>query len=175
MPIFAHAHSVRESMSLVGGFLHSLLGTVHLLAMLSVGIISALIGGRAIYWVLGAFVTCMLFGGTLGVLGIALPHVEFGIALSVLVLGAGITMPRQLPVWLTTFAVGLFGTLHGNAHGVEMPQAAVPVFYRLGFIISTTLIHMLGVGIGFIPFLHCRCLFSGATRAVIFTVKLYGR
>ena len=122
--------------------------------MLSVGIISALIGGRAIYWVPGAFVGAMLFGGTLGVLGSALPHVELGIALSVLLLGAGIAMPRRLPVLVTMAVVALFGTLHGNAHGVEMPKAAVPVFYSLGFVLSTTLIHIAGVGVGFIPLLH---------------------
>lgn len=155
-PVLAHAHSEHEVMSLGSGFMHPILGPDHLLAMLSVGVISALIGGRAILWVPAAFVTAMIIGATIGVFGVALPHVEFGIAVSVLLLGAGITMPKQFPVLLTMAVVGLFGMLHGNAHGVEMPQAAVPVFYSLGFVASTTLIHVLGVGIGLIPWLHRR-------------------
>ena len=173
-PVLAEAHSEHEGTSFVGGFLHPLLGPDHLLAMLSVGIISALIGGRAIYWVPGAFVAAMLFGGTLGVIGMALPHVEAGIALSVLVLGAGIALPRRLPLWLTMLAVGFFGTLHGNAHGVEMPQAAVPVFYTLGFIVSTSLIHMAGVGVGYLPFLRWRNrLPMGLAGVAISVVGIY--
>lgn len=156
LPALAHAHSEHEATSFLDGFLHPLLGPDHLLAMLSVGIISALIGGRAIYWVPGAFVAFMLAGGTLGVAGVNLPHVELGIALSVLLLGGGIAMPRLFPMWLMMCVVAFFGSLHGNAHGVEMPQAAVPVFYSLGFIVSTSVIHLAGVGIGMIPWLHWR-------------------
>lgn len=153
-PVVAHAHSLHEGTSFLGGFLHPLMGPDHLLAMLGVGIISVLIGGRAIFWVPGAFVAAMLFGGTLGVLGVALPYVELGIAMSVLLLGLGIAAPRQLPMLVSMAVVGLFGTLHGNAHGVEMPHAAAPAFYSLGFILSTAIIHLVGVGIGFIPMLH---------------------
>ncbi len=174
LPSLAFAHSEHEGTSFVGGFLHPLLGPDHLLAMLSVGIISALIGGRALFRVPAAFVACMLLGGTMGIFGIALPHVESGIALSVLLLGAGIAMPQRCPACVTMCAVGFFGILHGNAHGVEMPQAAVPVFYSLGFIISTSLIHIAGVGIGFIPFLHGRNrLPMGLAGCAISVVGIY--
>ncbi len=155
-PGTAWAHSEHEAKSFMGGLLHPLLGPDHLLAMLSVGIISALIGGSAVFWVPGAFVAFMLVGGILGVFGVALPYVELGIALSVILLGAGVASPRQFPVWLTVGVVGLFGSLHGNAHGVEMPSIAVPAFYTLGFIVCTATIHVLGVGIGYIPLLHAR-------------------
>lgn len=156
LPALAQAHSEHEGTSFVGGFLHPLLGPDHLLAMLSVGVISALIGGRAVLLVPAMFVTAMLAGGVLGVFGMALPHVESGIALSVLLLGIGIATPHRLPVWAVYCAVAFFGTLHGNAHGVEMPQAAVPVFYSFGFVVSTSLIHLVGVGIGLAPMLRWR-------------------
>lgn len=41
LPALARAHSEHEGTSFVGGYLHPLLGPDHLLAMLSVGIISA--------------------------------------------------------------------------------------------------------------------------------------
>ena len=174
LPGLAYAHSEHEAKSFMSGFMHPLLGPDHLLAMLSVGIISALIGGRAIFWVPAAFVTSMLLGGTLGATGVAFPFIEIGIALSVLLLGVGIAMPRQFPTWLTMAAVGLFGSMHGNAHGVEMPQAAVPVFYSLGFVISTSLIHVAGVGVGFIPLLHWRNrLPMGVAGMMISAVGIY--
>jgi len=56
----------------LGGFLsgivHPVLGYDHLLAMLSVGIISAQIGGRAIWTVPSTFVAVMAVGGVLGLI-----------------------------------------------------------------------------------------------------------
>jgi urease accessory protein len=156
LPGLAQAHSEHDGLSFVGGLLHPLLGPDHLLAMLSVGIVSALIGGGAVYWVPSAFVAAMLGGAVMGIMGVALPHVELGIALSVLVLGAAIAMPARLPLLATGLVVALFGLLHGNAHGVEIPRAAVPAFYSFGFIVSTATIHVLGVGIGYLPPLHRR-------------------
>ena len=45
------------------GFLHPLLGLDHLLAMVAVGMLSAQIGGRAIWTVPAAFVVVMAIGG----------------------------------------------------------------------------------------------------------------
>ena len=155
-PGLALAHTEHDAVSFMDGLLHPLLGPDHLLAMLSVGILSALIGGKAVYWVPCGFVAAMLSGAILGICGTGLPHVELGIALSVLVLGAALAKPDKLPIVITGLVVALFGMLHGNAHGVEIPRAAVPAFYSLGFIVSTATIHVVGVAIGFIPQLHWR-------------------
>ena len=59
--------------------------------MVSVGVVSTLFGGRAILTVPAMFVTFMAVGGATGILlGGAIPKAlnEFGIAASVLVLGA---------------------------------------------------------------------------------------
>ena len=42
----------------------------------------------------------------------------------------------------------MFAVFHGHAHGTELPQAADPVAYSLGFVIATTLLHVAGIGIG---------------------------
>ena len=44
--------------------------------------------------------------------------------------------------------VGLFGLFHGIAHGLEIPAAASPLLFILGFIIGTTALHLFGVVIG---------------------------
>jgi urease accessory protein len=45
--------------------------------------------------------------------------------------------------------VGIFGLFHGAAHGVEMPKAASPLLFVLGFVSGTITLHLFGVGIGY--------------------------
>ncbi|HET7866661.1 MAG TPA: HupE/UreJ family protein [Burkholderiaceae bacterium] len=149
LPAAAMAHSEAGGRGALDGFLHPVLGLDHLCAMLSVGIVSARMGGRAIWTVPATFVLAMIVGGILGLAGIALPYVEFGVALSVLALGCAIVfVKRSTSVLLTMAFVACFGILHGHAHGVEAPQNASPFFYSFGFIVSTSLIHLAGVFIG---------------------------
>ena len=56
---------------ILSGFLHPLLGIDHLLAMLAVGILSAQIGGRALWTVPATFVGTMAVGAFLGIAGVA--------------------------------------------------------------------------------------------------------
>ena len=150
LPVLAHEQEVIRYGSFLGGFTHPVLGPDHLLAMLSVGILSTQIGGRAILTVPAAFVVFMALGGIVGVVygGIPMAWIELGIAGSVLVLGAIIALGRRLPVLVAMAAVGFFGTMHGYAHGVETPAIAEPLLYALGFLSGTATIHLAGVLIG---------------------------
>ncbi len=150
LPVAAHEQEVIRYGSFLGGFTHPVLGPDHLLAMLSVGILSTQIGGRAILTVPATFVLFMAVGGLLGVVygGIPMELIELGIALSVVVLGTIIAFARRLPLVLIYGAVAFFGTLHGYAHGVETPTIADPVMYAVGFLAGTATIHLLGVLIG---------------------------
>ncbi|KAA3664261.1 MAG: urease accessory protein UreJ [Chloroflexi bacterium] len=154
LPSMVYAHdetTVARFGSFIAGLTHPILGLDHLLAMLSVGIISAQIGGRAIWQVPATFVGVMALGGTLGLLGVGLTAIEFGIALSVLALGVAIFMEKGIPIAVVMVAVGLFAIFHGYAHGAEMPSLAQPVRYALGFLTGTAVIHITGVLIGDIP------------------------
>ena len=44
--------------------------------------------------------------------------------------------------------VATFGLFHGIAHGLEVPAAANPILFILGFIFGTATLHLLGVVIG---------------------------
>ncbi|MEM7331732.1 MAG: HupE/UreJ family protein [Chloroflexota bacterium] len=150
--IFAHDEStVIQYGSFLAGFTHPVLGLDHLLAMLAVGIVSAQIGGRAIWTIPATFVGVMALGGVLGLIDIGLTAIEFGIALSVLVLGVAIAAERSLPVVVALIAVALFAIFHGYAHGAEMPSLAEPFLYAFGFLTGTAIIHVIGVLIGDIP------------------------
>ncbi|MHB1216095.1 MAG: HupE/UreJ family protein [Thiobacillus sp.] len=128
-----------------GGLAHPLLGVDHLLAMIAVGLWAAQQGGRALWAVPAAFVGTMGLGGALAWSGGALPQVEGIIALSVLVLGLLIATRRQWPVAAGMAVAAAFALFHGNAHGLEMPQATSPMAYALGFVLATVFLH--GVGI----------------------------
>lgn len=79
IPFFAglaEAHTFKGETGFLSGVFHPVLGFDHLLAMLSVGIISAQIGGSAIWSIPLTFVTVMGVGGFLGMQGIPVPGVE---------------------------------------------------------------------------------------------------
>ena len=146
--VYAHDGSTVPFGGFLSGLVHPVLGYDHLLAMLSVGILSAQIGGRAIWTVPATFVGVMAVGGALGLIDIGLGATELGIAISLVLLGAIIAAERTLPVRLAMLGVGFFAIFHGYAHGTEMPTTAEPVLYALGFLTGTALIHIAGVVIG---------------------------
>ncbi|MCC7406789.1 MAG: HupE/UreJ family protein [Phycisphaeraceae bacterium] len=147
-PGLAWAHGVGRAGGFLAGMRHPVLGYDHLLAMISVGILSAQIGGRAIWTVPTAFVLTMAVGGLLGILGVPVFSVEIGIAFSVFALGAAIAADKKMPVVVAMLFVATFAIFHGHAHGTEMPELAAPVFYAAGFMTGTAGIHVAGVLIG---------------------------
>lgn len=149
LPEVAYAHIVNGDGGFMSGLSHPVLGWDHLLAMLSVGILSAQMGGKSIWKVPVTFVIIMLVGGGLGIKGFQIVAVELGIVLSVLVLGAAIASEKKLHPLFAMFFVGVFAIFHGHAHGTEMPHLAKPALYASGFIVGTASIHITGVLISF--------------------------
>jgi urease accessory protein len=143
-----YAHETLVAGGFTAGLSHPVLGLDHLLAMLSVGMLSAQIGGRAIWTLPATFVVVMLIGGLLGMDGVEIFSVELGIAMSVLMLGLAIAMDRRFSPLLTLYFVGFFAIFHGHAHGTEMPTLAEPEAYTMGFVAGTAGIHLVGVAIG---------------------------
>ena len=64
----ANAHTFTGMVGFYDGLSHPVLGTDHFLAMVSVGIVSAQIGGRAIWTIPATFVSVMVIGGILGII-----------------------------------------------------------------------------------------------------------
>jgi urease accessory protein len=130
------------------GFLHPLTGFDHLLAMVSVGLWGAFLGRPLLIALPVLFPAVMAIGGVLGMANIPMPPVEIGIALSVLVLGAAIAFALRPPIWVACVLVGIFAIFHGYAHGHELPSAADPLGYSVGFVLCTGLLHVGGIGLG---------------------------
>jgi len=132
------------------GFRHPFTGADHLLAMVSVGIWGAFLGRPLIYTLPVIFPVMMVGGAILGMFSVPMPPVELGIAVSVLVLGLCVCLAIEAPVWAACAIVATFAVFHGYAHGVELPSAADPVGYSVGFVLATGLLHVFGVGIGLV-------------------------
>lgn len=132
------------------GLGHPLSGWDHILAMVAVGIWASQIG-RPAWWMLPViFPAAMIGGGLLGWLDVPVPAVETGIALSVLVLGVVIGAAFRPALAVSVPLVALFAIFHGHAHGTELPEAASPALYGLGFVLATALLHGLGLVLGWL-------------------------
>jgi urease accessory protein len=130
------------------GFTHPILGWDHVIAMVAVGLWGAFLGMPALWVLPVVFPLVMAFGGALGVLGIPIPSIETGIAVSSIVLGLMVAFAVRPPIWIAALIVAAFAIFHGHAHGTELPGAANPITYSLGFVIATGLLHLLGIAFG---------------------------
>lgn len=146
-PSLAMAHPGADHVhGAVQGFLHPFGGLDHLLAMIAVGMFAAQLGGRALWIVPAAFVGTMAAAGALGMSGVPVPHVEIGIALSVVALGAAVALRLHVPTLLAATLAGIFALFHGYAHGAEMPATMSGLAYGAGFVAATALLHAIGIG-----------------------------
>jgi urease accessory protein len=149
-PALASAHPGHESVGLAHGFMHPLGGFDHIIAMVAVGLLAARLGGRALWLVPASFVAAMTVAGFAGSTGVALPYVETGIAVSVVVLGTVVLFGMAMPVAAAMGLVGFFAVFHGYAHGLEMPETVSGVAYGAGFVAATALLHGVGMGLGLV-------------------------
>jgi urease accessory protein len=129
---------------------HPISGLDHVLAMVAVGLWGAQFGAPAIWLLPVTFPMVMAFGGFLGLLGVPIPGVELGIALSAILLGSMVTTEARPPSWLAATLVGFFAIFHGHAHGSELPAGENGLLYSVGFVIATGCLHATGISIGLI-------------------------
>lgn len=146
----AWAHTGNMAGGFASGFMHPLFGWDHVVAMVAVGLWGAFLGMPAIWVLPVTFPLVMTIGGALGVAGVPLPGVEIGIALSAIVLGAMVAFAVRPPLWVAAVIVATFAIFHGHAHGTELPSAADPIAYSLGFVVATGLLHLAGIAIGLV-------------------------
>jgi len=147
-PGVACAHLIQGGGGLGSGFAHPLTGPDHFLAMFAVGLWGAQMGGRPVWTLPVTFPLIMVIGGILGIVGIPLPGTEIGIAVSIIALGTAIALRWRPPEWVALLLISIFAICHGYAHGTELPRAADPADFAIGFVIATGLIHIFGIGVG---------------------------
>ena len=150
--LFPQAASAHTEAGVAGGFLsgftHPLFGWDHVVAMVAVGLWGAFLGAPAIWILPIVFPLVMVLGGVLGILGVPVPFVETGIAMSAIVLGLLVAKATQAPISMAAVIVGAFAIFHGHAHGSELPAASNAIAYAIGFVVATGLLHLAGIALG---------------------------
>ena len=146
-PAFAHAQK-GDAVGFFTGFWHPVSGLDHVLAMVAVGLWGAQLGSPAIWLLPVSFPMVMALGGMMGLLGVGLPGIEYGIAGSAILLGTAVMLEVRPPVAVAAVLVGFFAIFHGHAHGTELPPNQSALLYSMGFVIATGCLHGVGIAIG---------------------------
>lgn len=146
-PVLAHAGDGYGG-GFITGFTHPILGWDHVAAMVAVGLLGAFLGAPSIWILPVVFPLVMALGAVVGILGIPVPAVETGIALSAVVLGLMIAFALKPPIWVSAAIVGAFAVFHGYAHGTELPATVNAFAYAVGFVIATGMLHLIGIAFG---------------------------
>jgi urease accessory protein len=145
LPTAALAHPGHGDGGFWPGFLHAFHGVDHVLAAIAVGVWGARLGGRALWIVPLAFLVAMAAGVGIASAGIGAPMPEPMIAASVLLIGALIALDAGFRPVLGALLVAAFAPFHAAAHVTEMPQAAGVLAYAAGLLVSTALLHAVGI------------------------------
>ena len=143
----AQAHVEQgQAAGFVTGLEHPWSGLDHVLAMIAVGLWGAQLGNPAM-WVLPiTFPMVMSLGAMMGLLGIPLPGIEVGIAVSAILLGAMVLGEVKPKLLIAAIMVGFFAIFHGH----ELPEGQSGLLYSMGFVIATGVLHGIGILIGLI-------------------------
>jgi urease accessory protein len=149
LPALASAHEESgKAAGFLAGLVHPVSGLDHVIAMVAVGLWGAVLGPPAIWVLPVAFPLVMALGGLMALLGLPVPAVEVGIALSAIVLGIMVLAELRPPLAVAAAIVAFFAIFHGHAHGRELPAGTSALLYSLGFVIATGLLHAAGILLG---------------------------
>ncbi len=166
LPQIAFAHPGHLPQDVLGGFLHSLTGIDHILAMIAVGLFAAQLGGRARWMLPSAFIGTMILGGLFLPLGASMAAMEGMIAASVIVLGLLVALRVRVSPLLGSAIVGLFALAHGYAHIHEIGRYALAQ-YVIGFSLATALLHGIGIIFGTLTKRDVLLRWSGAVTVAV--------
>ena len=173
-PAIAWAHvGSGEAGGFLTGVQHPVSGLDHVMAMIAVGLWGAQFGAPAVWLLPVAFPMMMACGGMLGLMGLPLPGVEVGIAVSAVVLGVMVLAEARPPILAALAIVAFFAVFHGHAHGTELPAGQSGLLYSMGFVAATGGLHAVGITIGLVHRWNAGRLALRGAGAVVLAGGLY--
>ena len=173
-PLYAWAHvEGGEAGGFLTGLQHPVSGLDHVIAMLAVGLWGGQLGAPAIWLLPVVFPMMMAGGGMLGLVGIPIPGVEIGIAVSAVILGCMVLTEARLKIQLAMIIVAFFAIFHGHAHGTELPMGQSGLLYSIGFVSATGCLHGMGIALGTIHNWQVGRLALRGTGSVICAAGIY--
>ncbi|WHP32176.1 HupE/UreJ family protein [Trabulsiella odontotermitis] len=162
LPMMASAHvgtdgGTHHVLSFTEGFIHPLTGIDHMVAMVLVGVWSAM--NTRQWWLAPlAFAGLLLTGALAGMAGVTVAGTEYLVAGSMLGIGAMVALQLKLREAVGALIIGAFAIFHGLAHGAELSHSVAALS---GMVIATGGLHLIGLGIGaLVTFSSTRHLWS---------------
>ncbi len=147
LPVYAHSGLDTEQ-GFIDGFLHPLMGIDHLLVMLGIGLWAAKLGGKALWFVPVSFLLAMAAGAGLANLGLTISSAETWVALSVIALGLLVWKNKLMSLQYSVILAAGFALSHGYVHAAELQGDADVLSYASGFLLTTAVLHGVGVLVG---------------------------
>lgn len=163
----AHAHPGHAVFpGFWSGVLHPMSGLDHLLAMVVVGLWSALRdrrdGAGSVLELPMLFVGAAALGTALGLAGAFDIRIEAAVAVSMVLLGLTLLHGVRGAGPVSMILVGTSGLLHGGAHGHQLGDAT-GLAATIGFLVGTATLHAFGAAVGsLLPRARGRFALAGA-------------
>jgi len=145
----------------VDGLLHPLTGVDHLLVMLATGLWAAMRGGRSLWLLPAGFLLMMAAGAGLHLAGFTLDAAEIWVAFSVLASGLLVWKNYRISSGLAAALVAGFALSHGYVHAAELQTGADASAYAPGFLLTTALLHGLGIAAGLLGAARIKIISTG--------------
>ena len=130
------------------GLWHPVSGLDHVLAMIAVGLWGAQLGPPAVWLLPVTFPMVMAFGGFLGLVGVPLPGVEIGIALSAVLLGLMVAREAKPPLAVAACWSGSSPSFTATPTAPNCRPGRAGLTYSIGFVVATGVLHGVGIAIG---------------------------
>lgn len=149
-PLIADAHpwhNPSEAIGFVGGMIHPLTGSDHIITLLVVGFWLARGTGWAIAALPLLFVALMIIGGGLTLIPIEIPHAENIMILSATLLGLMLLSKYKVSPLIAALVVGNLALFHGYVHAYDIWLDSDAIAYTAGFALSTLIVIAVGVSI----------------------------
>lgn len=141
----AHESATHSDASVFAGFAHPFSGLDHLFFMFAFGFILSRYSKLHRLGMFVGFILSMLAGAVLAITSVWVTPVENGILLSLLVGACLLGFRTNLPLLIVYALIGVSGSIHGIAHGLELPKDAMVLSYIVGFVLAFTLILSAGL------------------------------
>jgi urease accessory protein len=148
-PALAHT-GIGATHDFVAGMMHPWQGFDHLLVIFTIGLWGYLLAGKLTLQLPLSFLTLMLAGAGLHFAGFTLSFAENWVSVSVVVFGLILVFNPRLSALLATGLVAGFALFHGYVHVAEISIGADQFCYVAGFLLSTAVLHGLGISTGWL-------------------------
>lgn len=126
------------------GFLHPFTGFDHLLVMISVGLWAGSNAQKFKIKLPSIFILLMALGAFVGSKGINFPWLETSLSASLIAMGLLLVIRSKFPISIQIALMGMFGLLHGMAHGQEL-SSEFGLMTIIGMLLASSLLQLLGI------------------------------